>query len=319
MGAKKVKKENDIEKIEDKVLEIEDKVDDIAEDIDNKVEKIVEEKLNDKATGSRASKVIIFILSIALILSLGYIAYDKGFIFNDGNKTDNSLKENGKEEETEEKDFITRLEVNDSLVVSLFNKLNMAVDHYCGVDEYYTNSKVSVFGLGNEFVFDVAVFSVENMYGKVDITEEQFNNVVSSIFGSGYKYQHVQYSNKCAPYLYSSNIKAYKYQDSTACGGSCGPYNIKQILGAYKYDDKLVIEVGVLFADVEYVNNETVGFNYYKDYNRTVVVNDYDKDSVSGFAIDNVLNAKKGTLYNMVFNLENDNYVYSYTEPASNN
>ena len=58
-----------------------------------------------------------------------------------------------KKEEDENKDYITKLEVNDNTVVDLFNKMNNVACHYCGVPEYYTNSKVTVASLGNEFVY----------------------------------------------------------------------------------------------------------------------------------------------------------------------
>ena len=258
-------------------------------------------------------------LVIVLILALGYIAYDKGLIFsNPSSNTDISDKEDNagnKKEEDENKDYITKLEVNDNTVVDLFNKMNNVAGHYCGVPEYYTNSKVTAASLGNEFVYELAILNVEKMYGKVDITEAQFDNVVSSILGSNYKYNHIAYTNKCTRYVYNPNTKVYVYQTDLECGGACGIHDLRKVVGAYK-DDRaktLTIEVGVLFANANADNT----YSFYKDYKKTQVVTDYEKEDGVEYAKETIENAKKGTIYNMVFTLENGNYVYSYTEPSS--
>jgi hypothetical protein len=291
----------------------------VQEDLEDKVERLVEEKLEEEKK-ERTSKVTIWALVIVLILALGYIAYDKGLIFGNSstNTTDVSDKDNNAgnkkdEEENENKDYITKLEVNDNTVVDLFNKMNSVAGHYCGVSEYYTDSKVTAASLGNEFVYELAVSNVEKMYGKVDITEAQFDNVVSSILGSNYKYNHIAYANKCTRYVYNPNTKVYVYQTNLECGGSCGIHDLRKVVGAYKDDKTLTIEIGVLFA----TDNGNNTYSFYKDYKKTQVVTDYEKENGVEYAKETIENAKKGTIYNMVFTLENGNYVYSYTEPSS--
>lgn len=291
----------------------------VQEDLEDKVERLVEEKLEEEKK-ERTSKVTIWALVIVLILALGYIAYDKGLIFGNSsaNTTDVSDKDNNSgnkkdEEENENKDYITKLEVNDNTVVDLFNKMNSVAGHYCGVSEYYTDSKVTAASLGNEFVYELAVSNVEKMYGKVDITEAQFDNVVSSILGSNYKYNHIAYANKCTRYVYNPNTKVYVYQTNLECGGSCGIHDLRKVVGAYKDDKTLTIEIGVLFA----TDNGNNTYSFYKDYKKTQVVTDYEKENGVEYAKETIENAKKGTIYNMVFTLENGNYVYSYTEPSS--
>lgn len=300
------------EKIEEKEVPV------VQEDLEDKVERLVEEKLEEEKK-EKTSKVTIWALVIVLILALGYIAYDKGLIFsNPSSNTDISDKDNNTgnkkdEEENENKDYITKLEVNDNTVVDLFNKMNNVAGHYCGVSEYYTNSKVTAASLGNEFVYELAVLNVEKMYGKVDITEAQFDNVVSSILGSNYKYNHIAYTNKCTRYVYNPNTKVYVYQTNLECGGSCGIHDLRKVVGAYKDDKTLTIEIGVLFA----TDNGNNTYSFYKDYKKTQVVTDYEKENGVEYAKETIENAKKGTIYNMVFTLENGNYVYSYTEPSN--
>ena len=303
------------EKIEEKEVPV------VQEDLEDKVERLVEEKLEEEKK-ERTSKVTIWALVIVLILALGYIAYDKGLIFsNPSSNTDISDKEDhagNKKEEDENKDYITKLEVNDNTVVDLFNKMNNVAGHYCGVSEYYTDSKVTAASLGNEFVYKLASLNVEKMYGKVDITEAQFDNAVSNIFGSNYKYNHIAYTNVCTRYIYNPNTKVYVYQKQPVCDDSsfsCNQDNpdLLEIVGAYKDDKTLNIEIGVLFA----TDNGNNTYTYYKDYKRTQIVTDYERVGGSNIAKNTIENAKKGTIYNMVFTLENGNYVYSYTEPAN--
>lgn len=298
------------EKVEEKEVPV------VQEDLDDKIERIVDEKLEEEKK-ERTSKVTIWALVIVLILALGYIAYDKGLIFsNPSSNTDVSDKDDNagnKKEEDENKDYITKLEVNDSIVLDSFNKM---AGFSCFVNVYYyTDSKVTSSSFGNEFVYKLASLNVEKMYGKVDITEAQFDNVVSSILGSNYKYNHIAYTNKCTRYVYNPNTKVYVYQTDLECGGACGIHDLRKVVGAYK-DDRaktLTIEVGVLFANANADNT----YSFYKDYKMTQAVTDYEKEDGVEYAKETIENAKKGTIYNMVFTLENGNYVYSYTEPSS--
>ena len=302
------------EKIEEKEVPV------VQEDLEDKVERLVEEKLEEEKK-ERTSKVTIWALVIVLILALGYIAYDKGLIFSNPstNTTDVSDKDNNagnKKDEDENKDYITKLEVNDSIVLDSFSKM---AGFSCFVNKYYyTDSKVTSSSFGNEFVYKLASLNVEKMYGKVDITEAQFDNAVSNIFGSNYKYNHIAYTNVCTRYIYNPNTKVYVYQKQPVCDDSsfsCNQDNpdLLEIVGAYKDDKTLTIELGVLFA----TDNGNNTYTYYKDYKRTQIVTDYERVDGSNIAKNTIENAKKGAIYNMVFTLENGNYVYSYTEPSS--
>lgn len=301
------------EKVEEKEVPV------VQEDLEDKVERLVEEKLEEEKK-ERTSKVTIWALVIVLILALGYIAYDKGLIFsNPSSNTDISDKDDNagnKKEEDENKDYITKLEVNDSIVLDSFSKM---AGFSCFVNKYYyTDSKVTSSSFGNEFVYKLASLNVEKMYGKVDITEAQFDNAVSNIFGSNYKYNHIAYTNVCTRYIYNPNTKVYVYQKQPVCDDSsfsCNKDNpdLLEIVGAYKDDKTLTIELGVLFA----TDNGNNTYTYYKDYKRTQIVTDYERVDGSNIAKNTIENAKKGAIYNMVFTLENGNYVYSYTEPSS--
>lgn len=318
----------------DKILDenLDDKVDKIVdENLDEKVDKIVDETLSlkvDKLVDQKLkenkknniSKALIFILVMALILALIYIAYDKGFIPkpSTGNNDVVDTKDDDKDSDTSndkdntsDNDLVVKLDVNDDIVTNTYNRVTRSTKE-CGVWEYFKDTRVSVTSLKNEFVYDVAVVSAEDMFGKMNLTEEQFSKVVSNIFGKSYNYNHVQYTGKCAKFIYNWNTKSYDYQSEMACGGTCTVTDYKKVVGAYKEGNKLTIEVGVLFA--QYNNGDV---SYYKDYNHTTLARGLTYSNDSFILDDTENNARKGTIYDMVFELEDGNYVYKYTEPTN--
>ena len=318
----------------DKILDenLDDKVDKIVdENLDEKVDKIVDETLSlkvDKLVDQKLkennknniSKALIFILVVTLILALIYIAYDKGFIPkpSTGNNDVVDTKDDDKDSDTSndkdntsDNDLVVKLDVNDDIVTNTYNRVTRSTKE-CGVWEYFKDTRVSVTSLKNELVYEVAVVSAEDMFGKMNLTEEQFSKVVSNIFGKSYNYNHVQYTGKCAKFIYNWNTKSYDYQSEMACGGTCTVTDYKKVVGAYKEGNKLTIEVGVLFA--QYNNGDV---SYYKDYNHTTLARGLTYSNDSFILDDTEDNARKGTIYDMVFELEDGNYVYRYTEPTN--
>ena len=306
----------------DKILDenLDDKVDKIVdENLDEKVDKLVDQKLKENKKNN-ISKALIFILVVALILALIYIAYDKGFIPkpSTGNNDVVDTKDDDKDSDTSndkdntsDNDLVVKLDVNDDIVTNTYNRVTRSTKE-CGVWEYFKDTRVSVTSLKNEFVYEVAVVSAEDMFGKMNLTEEQFSKVVSNIFGKSYNYNHVQYTGKCAKFIYNWNTKSYDYQSEMACGGTCTVTDYKKVVGAYKEGNKLTIEVGVLFA--QYNNGDV---SYYKDYNHTTLARGLTYSNDSFILDDTEDNARKGTIYDMVFELEDGNYVYRYTEPTN--
>lgn len=320
----KIVDENLDEKV-DKIVDenLDEKVDKLVDEtLSIKVDKLVAEKLKEEKRAN-LSKGLIFVLVMALILALIYIAYDKGFIpkpstsntdivdNKNNDKDDDKNTDNDGDSQTD-KDLVVKLEVNDNIVTDTYNRVTRSTKE-CGVWEYFKDTRVSANALKNEFVYEVAVVNAEDMFGKMNLTEEQFSKVVSNIFGKSYNYNHVQYTGKCARFIYNWNTKSYDYQSELACGGTCAVTDFKKVVGAYKEDNKLTIEVGVLFVDY---NNGDI--KYYKDYNHTTGVTGLAFTSTDSFVLaDTEENARKGTIYDMVFELEDGNYVYRYTEPTN--
>ena len=222
----KIFEENLDDKVDKLVDEnLDEKVDKLVDDtLSLKVDKLVDQKLKENKKHN-ISKALIFILVMALILALIYIAYDKGFIPKPSTGNNDVVDNKDNDKETDDKnnandnDLIVKLDVNDDIVTNTYNRVTRSTRE-CGVWEYFKDKRVSVTSLKNEFVYEVAVVSAEDMFGKMNLTEEQFSKVVSNIFGKGYNYNHVQYTDKCAKFVYNWNTKSYDYQSEPACGGT---------------------------------------------------------------------------------------------------
>lgn len=286
-------------------------------DLDDKVEHLVEQKLKEK-NKEKSSKILIILLVVVLVAALLYIAYDKGYIFNTKKTVDSPGVEDNKKDDNDNKNEVIQLDLDDSIVTDLSNKFieRPAVGHNCGIYEFYTNSKVSVADLSNKLVYQIADGLAYNKYSDAaSVSESQFSEIVASLFGESYKYKNADYNNQdgCSMYKYNSSTKTYD-KKTGGCDNLCYFHDVRKVVNAYKDDKTLTLEVGVLFL----TDNNDGNYRYYKDYNKTISVTEFSPHSLDERAADyTVDNAKKGTIYKMVFNLENGNYVYSYTEPAN--
>lgn len=285
------------------------KSENIDEKLEDKVEEMVEEKIEEKLKEEKKKSknplvIVVIVLVIALLATLGYIAYDKGLIFsNKKNDVDVTDKDNNKDQKDENK--VVQLDVNDSLVTDTYKK----VVQYTVPAPYFTNSRVKASDLSNETVTYLSLNNAMTKYGKANVTKEQMEKIVHSVFGKNYDFEHVYYPNNNTELRYNPDTGVYEYQFDQICGGSMAPGDFKKVIAAYKDSTTLTLEVGVLFVYDTFTE-------LYKDYDHTIRVTDFEK-SESGYPTDTIENAKKGTLYKMVFTLEDGNYVYSYTEPMN--
>ena len=174
---------------------------------------------------------------------------------------------------------------------------------------YFTDKKFTVNDITNEMAYTIGYKNLTNVTVD-DFTQEDLDNQIDALLGKEYNFTHKTYES-CPEYQYSN--KVYKLVGD-GCGGTCGPGNVEKIVGASKIDNELDIYVSVLFH--KYVNEKV---EYYKDYKLTKKVTNYKIDSDmadANGAEETVENAKLGTTYKMIFNLENDNYVFVSAEPV---
>lgn len=260
---------------------------------------------------------LIVLLVLALIGTSGYIVYDK-FIVKESKQESQVVK---KDDEDEEKTDIMVLEVTDSEVRDVFKKISTGLTAYCGVNDYYKNVKVTSNDISNDLAFNIAVLQIYNDKVAQGIqspfsavgdafTATEVETKIASTFGKDYKFTHKTFE-LCPTFSYDATNNKYVIPAAPGCGGTCGPSNLKKIVKAIKNDKIMELYVRVLFAGGA---SET---DYYKDFNKTQKVGGLETNWNTGFATDSDANVAKGSLYKMIFEKEDNAYVFVSSELVS--
>lgn len=306
-------KEKEVKKDEkEKVKEVEkESTDETVKEVKQEEKKEAEMENWAEKKKSNGSGVIIFILIVIILGLVFYIAYDKGLILNNNKNTNDPKvtekdKNNDKDKDTDVvEDKVVELSLDDDLVKDNYKK----VMQHSATYTYFKDSRVKAKDLSNEFVTYVALSNALGKFGQANVTKEQMEKVVHGIFGKDYPFEHLYYPNNHGFLRYNPDTGIYEYQVDQLCGGTLGPSNIASVVKAYKDSKTLTFEIGVLFFSGS-------DGKYYKDYQKTIQPTDLELNQNS-FPTWTVENVKKGTIYKMVFNLEDGNYVFSYVEPMN--
>ena len=260
--------------------------------------------------------MLVVILVLALIMTTGYIVYDK-FIAggeveekNDDNKV-NTIKEDISEQ-------LVDVDVNSTEIQDLFSNISHGLNSYCGINYYYQDKKIFAGDLSNDLVFDIILSQLYNdrkaqgeLYPFSQIgdgfTVNELDEKITSTFGKNYSFTH-RTINSCPVFEYDSVNQKYVINSSPGCGGTCGAMNLKKVVRALKNDQTIELYVRVLFAG----GVDTT--DYYKDYNKTQKVEGLEMDSNNFFPIESDNNVAKGSLYKLTFENEGGNYVFVSSE-----
>ena len=260
--------------------------------------------------------MLVVILVLALIMTTGYIVYDK-FIAggeveekNDDNKV-NTIKEDISEQ-------LVDVDVNSTEIQDLFSNISHGLNSYCGINYYYQDKKIFAGDLSNDLVFDIVLLQLYNdrkaqgeLYPFSQIgdgfTVNELDEKITSTFGKNYSFTH-RTINSCPVFEYDSVNQKYVINSSPGCGGTCGAMNLKKVVRALKNDQTIELYVRVLFAG----GVDTT--DYYKDYNKTQKVEGLEMDSNNFFPIESDNNVAKGSLYKLTFENEDGNYVFVSSE-----
>ena len=260
--------------------------------------------------------MLVVILVLVLIMTTGYIVYDK-FIAggeveekNDDNKV-NTIKEDISEQ-------LVDVDVNSTEIQDLFSNISHGLNSYCGINYYYQDKKIFAGDLSNDLVFDIVLSQLYNdrkaqgeLYPFSQIgygfTVNELDEKITSTFGKNYSFTH-RTINSCPVFEYDSVNQKYVINSSLGCGGTCGAMNLKKVVRALKNDQTIELYVRVLFAG----GVDTT--DYYKDYNKTQKVEGLEMDSNNFFPIESDNNVAKGSLYKLTFENEDGNYVFVSSE-----
>lgn len=252
---------------------------------------------------------MIVILIGALILTSCYIVYDKTKA-----KEECSEISSNNITEKEKVNNIETLEIDSNEVRTLYHNISGALDSLRAINIYYTDKKVTSQDIDNLTAYKIAMLQVYydkniNIFKNIrEVSADEIELKVKETFGKDYKFEHKTYTS-CPNFTYDVNNKKY-VPNNTPCGTEGGPDNIKRIVKALKKDNNIEIYVRVLFlGDME--ENKLV---YYEDYNKTKRVEQVNEYYGDTFLESSSLNVAKGSLYKIVFNKEDNNYVFNYSE-----
>ena len=242
---------------------------------------------------------ILIIILMLVFTCMGYFigasTNEKKIINSDNaeNKMDNSKKENSNDSQC--------MNTVSQDIEGLFNKIikSTACNQYYG---YFTDKKVTVKDLSKE---DKAMIVFRNLLdesNKDTYSKAEVEEMYRILFGKNVTIE-LDFTDDrvpgCPIYNYDSAKEEFVHSN-LGCGCTHGgTYTTGQVVKAIKNSSGIELTVSMVFAD---------GHDYYSDYAKTKVINSYN------FALPNDA-YQQGSMYKVVFTLEDGNYVLSYVEP----
>ena len=254
---------------------------------------------------TKKSPIVLIILVVILMLGCLIGSY---YLNGSGELNEGDIKQeegNGIAEKEES------IEVESGLVKKLERNITTAAaPYYGGFYELFTNRKMTSNDIGDEIQGKVIAL---RLYDKTNpgnysnwkgttYTKAEVGELVKAVFGSNVSFKHKSIG-ACPVISYDATTETYIVGGSE-CGGTVGPYHSRhKVVKAVKRGDELILSIRVVFGD---------GNKFYSNYEKTIEVQE-DKDEFNNTTISDF---SKGSLYEAVFKLENDNYGLSYVEPV---
>lgn len=190
----------------------------------------------------------------------------------------------------------------------LYKSVTNSNDIHCGFYKLFTDKKMTFNDLTNEDKLKIIAYNIyasdaDNISGWENKTysKEEFEKVARELFNSSITHQTI---SGCPSLEYNSSNGEYKVV-SSECVTTCENANAKSmIVGSTEREGTLEFSSKVIFVK---------DGKYYADYaNKKQLSIEVDDNK----EMKNRTDIKKGTLYKIVFNKENDNYKFSYVEPV---
>lgn len=260
--------------------------------------------------------VVLIVVLIMVILGLcTFIMYDKGVF---GSQKGNNPKTNNEEKVNENDNKFIEVSVDDAVVQKLFYRL--IENSICGNFQYFKDAKFSVNDISNSDAYYITMRSWNTNF-RNSFSAAELDAQIDKIFGKSYEFKHQTYGI-CLGFENHTGIQTYEYNASNqmyeyvfigdGCGGTCGMYHTTgKIVKAEKNAEELDIYVRVIFGNSEdalcadyncsqkiEVNEDTLGYS--------AETRSFEK-----------LDYSKGSLYKMIFKMENGEYVFVSSEPIN--
>lgn len=267
----------------------------------------------------KGNMVVGFILMLilgVLIGVLGFFTYDKYF------KVTSEIDKVEKNENTsieKVKSSAEILNIDEDIVLNNYERLKKGFGYYCGVYDYFSGGTVKNTDLSEKVVINVAIMDIlkdiqvsrpNYFFNEVGdaFTKKELRDKVTNIFGADYKYEDKDIEG-CPTFVYKADLEKYVIETPPACGGTCGPTNLDRVVSAKKIDDLMEINVRIIFRgdSTTLDSNKVQRMLYYKDHNKRNVVEGIEYDYTQPeFAVDNIQNIRKGSLYKFTLKKVND-------------
>lgn len=236
-----------------------------------------------------------------LIIVLGILCLVGGFVLNNTDlfkkkNPDTPVKKNQKESEYSKK------------IGNLIFSVTNSNDTHCGYYKLFTNRKMTVNDLTNEEKAKMVSASLyllnmkdNNSWEGTTYSKDEFEKAALELFGTGINHGTI---SGCPSLEYDSSKEEYKVV-SNNCEKACeGATTMNRVISSTEKDGKLEFYVRIVF--------EKDG-KYYSDYDRKkeLSVETYEYGVIKNFD-----DLNKGSLYSVVFKVEDGNYTFDYVEPA---
>ena len=140
--------------------------------------------------------IVIFLLFVAVFALAGYIAYDNGLLDSFIKKEETVKKE---EKNKKEKETITNsgelLEITDERVLDAVDKIDSAINNYCGTYQtYLTDSKTTTKDINNQFAYETVMTKLIKT-NNATISKEEMDKQIDITFVKDYKFEHKTYES----------------------------------------------------------------------------------------------------------------------------
>lgn len=264
--------------------------------------------------------IVSIVILVLIIFGLGgFIVYDKFFSKNNNISDRANISDafKGKSENIES------LEISDPLVVGLLEKVTGGMNCKDYSELYLKDKKFSSGDFTNEEIYNLAL---NNLYNKIvnlntnpaiynPFTVDELNDEIERIVGKNYKFKHKTYET-CPIWNYNAVDKNYIVSSNPACGCTTGPYhNIVKTVKVERDSNSIVVYQRVIFVD----SATGKGYSDYKKNNEitdlVMSYTDLGGNLITTIDENNLSNFSKGALYRIVFEDQNNSYIFSFAEP----
>lgn len=265
----------------------------------------------------RNGTTILIILLIVLVLGLiCYICYDKGIIFNSKETTlDTTEKAEDNTQDTTKNDEDEKIVFSDSELEKYVNYISPASIGPSALiyNTGYVNAK-------NLSVADKIKYIGSHVYSKHTstsdyeydiIAENDVKNAVEEVYGPN-SYEKTTFNLGCGDY--TLNESDGNYYSKTGCGGTTAT-SVSNVIIDYKAT-KNKLEITTVYAFFDGMTNKI-----YKDYNKSIPLDDYTGDNTTEIEsyMKEYAKNNKDRLYHIVYTFESNDGTNYYFKEFTNN